>query len=219
MARRRMIDPNIWTSEDVSKLLYLERLLLIGMFSNADDYGKGRANTTYLRSTIFPYDDIPILDIKKMVKNISNVVNITLYSLSTSEYYKFNNWTKWQRVDKPQPSLIPEPQRSSDSENDSENDSGLKEDKGKEDKGKEYNPPVDKSPVHVTIDGLKLTEEEYLKAVLKYGEKEVNNKLENMENYKGLGKRYKSLYKTLCNWLKGDCKPELPQEKPKSKYQ
>ena len=71
MARRRMIDPNIWMSEDVARLGVLDRLLLIGMFSNADDYGKGRANPVFVRSTVFPYDDIAVSEIEKGIKNIS----------------------------------------------------------------------------------------------------------------------------------------------------
>ena len=43
MARRRMIDPNFWESEDVSRLSLFARLLFIGMISNADDEGRGRA--------------------------------------------------------------------------------------------------------------------------------------------------------------------------------
>ena len=139
MARRRMIDPNFWVSEDVSKLTYVERIMLIGMFSNADDFGKGRANPVYLRSTIFPYDDISNDEMRKMLQSISKSSNIVIYSIDDCEYYKFINWEKWQTVQKPQKSKIPEPV-----ENDSrmipelvENDSGLKERKGKERKGKE----------------------------------------------------------------------------------
>jgi hypothetical protein len=129
MARRRMIDPNIWTSEDVSKLTITERLFLIGLFSNADDYGKGKASPVFLRSTIFPYDDIPATEMVAALENISKVINITIYEVGGSKYYKFINWNKWQRVDHPQDSVIPEPL-----ENDSrvipetiQSDSGLRE--------------------------------------------------------------------------------------------
>jgi hypothetical protein len=133
-----MIDPNFWTSEDVGKLNMLERLLLIGMFSNADDYGKGRANPVYLRSTIFPYDDIPINEIESSLVNIAKYINVVFYEVDGSRYYKFIHWDKWQNVQKPQASKIPDPV-----ENDSgmilesvENNSGLKE-KEKENKEKE----------------------------------------------------------------------------------
>lgn len=120
MSRRRMIDPNFWDSEDVSRLSIMERLLLIGLFSNADDYGKGRGNLTTIRSKIFPNDDFSLKDIEKAIKNIKKNINILFYEVENNQYYKFTKWSHWQRVDKPQPSTIPEP---SDSENDSKNDS------------------------------------------------------------------------------------------------
>jgi hypothetical protein len=146
MARRRMIDPNFWTSEDISKLNIQQRLLVIGLFSNADDEGKGKANPAAIRSAVFTYDDISLQEITWDIEVIQTVINIIFYEIDGSKYYKFINWTKWQRVDKPQKSLIPD-QNSNDSENrsknDSENDSVESEEpfspKGKEKKGtKEY---------------------------------------------------------------------------------
>lgn len=108
MARRRMIDPNFWQSEDVAKLTIRQRLLVIGLFSNADDEGKGRANIPYIRSIIFPYDDIPIKDLTQDLLSIAKVISILLYEVDSNSYYKFTNWKKWQRVDKPQQSLLPD---------------------------------------------------------------------------------------------------------------
>ena len=68
MARRRMIDPNIWQSEDVAELSMFARLLLIGLISNADDEGRGKANPVFLKSTIFPYDEISIEEVKKALE-------------------------------------------------------------------------------------------------------------------------------------------------------
>lgn len=109
MARRRMIDPNIWNSEDVSKLDYFERLMLIGLFSNADDFGKGRANPSYLRSTIFPYDDIELDVIETALRNITEHIHVQFYSVEGNQYYIFANWFKWQTVQKKQKSNIPDP--------------------------------------------------------------------------------------------------------------
>lgn len=110
MARKRMIDPNIWCSEDVSKLSITARYLLIGMISNADDFGKGRANASYLRSIIFPYDDIKSSVIEKALNEISKNISIQFYSINENQYYKFINWSKWQKVDHPANSIIPEPE-------------------------------------------------------------------------------------------------------------
>ena len=55
MARKRMIDPNIWQSEDFSRLSTLGKLVFIGLFSLADDEGRGRCNPVYLKSTLFRF--------------------------------------------------------------------------------------------------------------------------------------------------------------------
>ena len=57
MARKRMIDPQIWVIEDFSKLSFLSRLIWIGLISNADDEGRGKANISYLKSQLFPSDE------------------------------------------------------------------------------------------------------------------------------------------------------------------
>lgn len=149
MARRRMIDPNFWQSEDISRLSPFARLLFIGMISHADDEGRGRANVNYLKSIVFPYDEIRAADVEKAISEICHNTSVTVYTVAHSSYYAFTNWEKWQRVDKPQKSIIPPPPTDSGTipepvENHSgtipesvENDSGLKEEKRKEEKGKE----------------------------------------------------------------------------------
>lgn len=111
MARRRMIDPNIWQSEDFAELSLLAKLVFIGMFSNADDEGRGKAKAAYLKSIIFPYDDgLRVADIEKSLSEIAAKMSVTLYDHDGKQYYLFNSWSKWQRVDKPQPSKIPLPE-------------------------------------------------------------------------------------------------------------
>jgi DnaD/phage-associated family protein len=163
MARRRMIDPNIWESEDVAALTIRQRLLLIGLFSNADDFGKGRANLNYIRSKVFPYDDMQLSEIESDIEAIKNRISILLYNVDGNHYYKFLSWEKWQTVQKPTPSKIPEPLQndsrttpellqndsgmsmelfqndSNQVDEDGQNDSRLKEKKRKEVKRKEIN--------------------------------------------------------------------------------
>lgn len=144
MARRRMIDPNFWQSEDVSKLSIRQRLLLIGLFSNADDEGKLRGNPAYVRSAIFPYEDFTLSEIEEDLNKIESICSIQQYEVEGSKYIRLINWKKFQRVDKPQSSVIPDHiniHSDNDSKNDSEIDSRLKERKGREDKGKEEKRP------------------------------------------------------------------------------
>lgn len=135
MARRRMIDPNFWQSEDISRLSPFARLLFIGMISNADDEGRGRANINYLKSIIFPYDDIRVAEVDKALSEISHNTSVVVYEVAHSRYYAFTKWEKWQRVDKPQKSIIPPvPDNSGIIPESFSTDSVLKEKKRKEEK-------------------------------------------------------------------------------------
>lgn len=108
MARKRIISPEIWQSEDFSRLSTLAKLIFIGMFSNADDEGRGRGKAVYLKSIIFPYDeDIRVADIDKTLSEISSNMSVIFYSHNENIYYELTNWNIWQKVEKPQPSKIP----------------------------------------------------------------------------------------------------------------
>lgn len=109
MARKRMIDPNIWQSEDFSKLSTLAKLVFIGLFSLADDEGRGRCNPVYLKSSLFPYEEgIRSADIDKTLSEISSNMSVIFYSCDGSNYYSLYNWNTWQKIDRPTESKIPE---------------------------------------------------------------------------------------------------------------
>lgn len=204
-----MIDPNIWQSEDVSKLNLRQRLLLIGLFSNADDEGKMRGNPAFVRSTVFPYDDVTIKDIEDDLHNIEDIGSIKRYEVDGNQYIIMVNWDKFQRVDKPQKSMIPNMEKN-DSKNQSENeskndsdefdegehsDSRLKEVKGKELKGSK-----EKYARNVSM-----TETEYENLLEKMNETDRDSFIERLNLYKGsTGKTYKSDYMTILNWHRKD---------------
>ena len=110
MARKRMIDPGIWGSEDFSKLSTLAKLVFIGLFSNADDEGRGRAKAAYIKSTLFPYDDdkeMPATNIDKALSEIASNMSVTFYLHGENEYYSLDKWEDWQVINRPTPSKIP----------------------------------------------------------------------------------------------------------------
>jgi hypothetical protein len=75
-----MIDPNIWESEDYAKLSVLAKLLFVGMISNADDVGCGRASAVYLRSKVFPYDEsISSSQVSDALDEISASLSVLFY--------------------------------------------------------------------------------------------------------------------------------------------
>ena len=95
MARKRMISPEIWDSENFSKLSILARLVFIGMFSNADDEGRGKAKAAFLKSKLFPYDEsMRVADVESALDEVAENMSVTMYSHDGNEYYSFDNWKK-----------------------------------------------------------------------------------------------------------------------------
>lgn len=110
MPRKRMIDPSIWTDENFGELSERGRLLFIGLFSMADDEGRGEASAKVLKGKIFPYDEgLRIADVSKTLKEIGSKMSVDFYARNGREYYALRNWKTWQKVEKPTPSRIPAP--------------------------------------------------------------------------------------------------------------
>ena len=123
MARKRMIDPNIWESEDFSTLSMLGKVLFIGLFSLADDEGRGKANPVYIRSKLFPYtaEEVRLADIKTALSEIAHRMSVTFYAVNGTQYYALTHWEQWQKIDKPSPSNIPSPEEADTFDEDSTN--------------------------------------------------------------------------------------------------
>lgn len=110
MARKRMIDPMIWQDEEFGSLTPTAKVLFIGLFSNADDEGRIRANKAYLKSTIFMYDKLDLDEVEacrdEVVKTMESV---QLYQVNGKEYIQLKNWDEYQKQhkDRIQSSTLP----------------------------------------------------------------------------------------------------------------
>lgn len=99
----------IWESEDYGKLSNLGKIIFIGLFSLADDEGRGRANPMYLKSKLFPYNEgVRSTDIEKALSEISSNMSIVFYNCDGNDYYSLLSWNIFQKIDKPTSSKIPE---------------------------------------------------------------------------------------------------------------
>lgn len=195
MARKRMIDPAIWQSEDFSKLSTLAKLVFIGLFSLADDEGRGRANSTYLKSSLFPYEEsLRSADIEKTLSEISSNMSVIFYSCDESNYYELLSWNTFQKIDRPTESTIPKYEESKANirrlfvEDSSRTRRGLvpnrteNNKKGIEKKEKEFTPP--------TLDDVK----KYVQ------EKSLNVNAEHFYNYFSEGNWVDSKGNKVKNW-------------------
>ena len=107
MARKRMIDPSFWTDEKLGECSIQERLLFMGLISNADDDGYGRANPKLLKSLIFPYDDLRASDLEKWLSHLGGWNIVVLYEYNGQTYYNLPNFLKHQTINKPTPTNFP----------------------------------------------------------------------------------------------------------------
>lgn len=115
MSSKRMIDPALWQSETMSQLTCEQRLLFIGLFSNADDQGRLRGHPSLIRSLIFPYDDISIKKITADLEAIEAIGSIHQYQVDGKCYIQVVGWWDYQSLQWGQPSKLPAPEEWADS--------------------------------------------------------------------------------------------------------
>jgi hypothetical protein len=115
MARKRMIDPGFWTDEKLGTLTPLHRILFMGLISNADDEGRLQGHPALIKSTIFPYDiDITVSDVQLWLNDLCNKKLIQIYSVDEQVYIFIKNFLKYQQINRPTPSRLPEPPKEDD---------------------------------------------------------------------------------------------------------
>lgn len=111
MARKRMIDPSIWIDDGMAELLPRQQLLYVGMISNADDEGRLKGNPTAIRLMLpgvygeVDSDEIDT-DVEAVLQNMQKLVR---YFVDNRPYLVFRNYSTWQVIRKPQPSVLPAP--------------------------------------------------------------------------------------------------------------
>lgn len=96
------------------------RLLFIGMWNFSDDSGVVRGHAIYLRSNIFPYDDVSKADIEGWIKEISDQKIITVYSVHGETFIMINHFLKHQVINRPSKIRNPSIPDSPDSKTDYE---------------------------------------------------------------------------------------------------
>ncbi len=110
MARQRFIHPEFWGDPSIGQLTPIERLFFVGCFSNADDEGRLLGHPAWLRSAIFPYDDISLDEVRGMRDRAAAVCrNFVVYEVDGVEYIAFLKWSRYQKPKYPKLSTLPPP--------------------------------------------------------------------------------------------------------------
>jgi|SRR5262245_2609693 len=111
MARKRMIDPSLWTDEGMAGLLPRQQLLFIGLFSNADDAGRLKGSPLAIRLMLpTVYSGISEDEIAEdLAEVLAQIRQLSRYVVDGRSYLVFSNYTRWQRIDRPSDSMLPPP--------------------------------------------------------------------------------------------------------------
>lgn len=111
MARKRMIDPSIWTDDGMAELTPRQQLLYIGLVSNADDEGRLKGSASAVR-LLLPtiYGGVALDDVQGDLGAVLGAFRqLRAYRVEGRPYLVFLNYARWQRIDKPSASILPAP--------------------------------------------------------------------------------------------------------------
>lgn len=101
MARIRTIKPKFWDDQKIGKLSRDARLLYIGLWTFSDDLGVVIADSVWLKSKIFPYDQIQMQQFDKWKTELVRNGFICLFSYNEEEFIYLPKFTRHQVINRP----------------------------------------------------------------------------------------------------------------------
>ena len=100
MVRIRTIKPEFWSDEKLSTLSAIDRLVFLGLIGMSDDYGRLHDNIKVIDAFVFPNSSETV---RESLANLSRTGRIRRGKASNGKpVIEIANWSKHQRVDKPQ---------------------------------------------------------------------------------------------------------------------
>jgi len=107
VARIRTLKPEFWTDEKLAPLPPIDRLVFIGLISQADDAGRLVDNVRLLDGLLFPMTNDTCEPSLETLARLSRIIRYT--SSSGQKLIQITNWSDHQRVDKPSKHVLPAP--------------------------------------------------------------------------------------------------------------
>ncbi|MBX3499680.1 MAG: hypothetical protein KF889_09565 [Alphaproteobacteria bacterium] len=100
MARDRKIPSDFWTWEAVIDCAPMTRLLFIGLWNFADDFGVQPLRPRTIRMQVFPGDAIDNDAVRTMIDELATQGLVRIYEVDGVEYVAVVDWGQLQRVGK-----------------------------------------------------------------------------------------------------------------------
>jgi len=100
MARNRTISPDFWTWEAVVDCAPMTRLLFIGLWNFADDFGAQPLRPRTIRMQVFPGDAVNSDAMRVMIDELATQGMVRLYEVDGVTHIAIVDWNRLQRVGK-----------------------------------------------------------------------------------------------------------------------
>ena len=98
MARNRTISPDFWTWEAVIDCAPMTRLLFVGLWNFADDFGVQPLRPRTIRMQVFPGDTMENDGVRAMIEDLARRNLVRIYEVDGVEYVSIVDWEQIQRV-------------------------------------------------------------------------------------------------------------------------
>lgn len=108
MARIRTVKPDFFDDEKLATISRDARLLFIGLLVCSDDYGVVKGHPVWLKSKIFPYDDLSQICFNDFLSEIESIGIIKPFVAHGEKYYFIKNFQKHQVINRPSASRNPQ---------------------------------------------------------------------------------------------------------------
>lgn len=101
MARMRSLKPEFWLDRKLARLLTRdERMLYMGLWNQADEWGRAQGDPRVVRGQIFPYeDDLTLAVIEKMLRSLHEAGVVVMYEVDGDPYLFLPKLAEHQRLE------------------------------------------------------------------------------------------------------------------------
>jgi hypothetical protein len=109
MPRIRSIKPEFFKSAKIGALSARARLLFVGTWTEADDYGNLLGSAKYLSGAIFPFDsDATPRRVNAWLQELTDAALITPYEVEGVRYLHIRGWDEHQKISHPGAARAPD---------------------------------------------------------------------------------------------------------------
>lgn len=109
----RIIKPEFWSDEKISRISILSRLTYIGLWNLSDDYGVVKGSPVWIKGQLFPYDDGEpnSSSIRRVLVELEMCDKIRFFECNGEVFYYIPKFLKHQKIDRKSQTKNPEPPR------------------------------------------------------------------------------------------------------------